>query len=142
LTLEAAPARKFEVASLSGWESANVVRFLMSIEPATPEIKTSIESAMAWFEASKITGFDIVSGLNAAGGRTFALQPNPNAKPLWARFYELGTNRPIFVTREAKVYYNLSDLDQSDPDRGYNWYVNFPQKLVEQDYPKWHAKGY
>ena len=140
ITLEAAPARKFEVASLSGWESANVVRFLMSIEPPSPEVKTAVEGALTWFKASKINGFEVVSSLNAVGGRVFALKANPEAGPLWARFYELSTNRPVFVTREATVFYNLSDLDQSGPNKGYNWYVNAPQKMVENEYPKWEAK--
>jgi PelA/Pel-15E family pectate lyase len=50
ITLESAAARKFEVASLSGWESADIVRFLMSFESPTPEIKNAIESAIAWFQ--------------------------------------------------------------------------------------------
>jgi hypothetical protein len=68
------------------------------------------------------------------------LKTKHNEPPLWARFYELGTNRPIFVTRDVKIYYNLSDLDQSGPGNGYNWYVTQPQKLLEQDYPAWRAK--
>jgi PelA/Pel-15E family pectate lyase len=140
ITLLPAAARKFEVASLSGWESADIVRFLMSIESPTPEIKNAIESAVAWFESMKITGFEVVSSKNAEGGTAFTLVPNPNAKPLWARFYELGTGRPIFVTREPKVYYNLSDLDQSGPGKGYNWYVTQPQSLLDNDYPKWRTR--
>jgi PelA/Pel-15E family pectate lyase len=140
ITLQAAAARAFEVASLSGWESADVVRFLMSMEPPTPEIKNAVESAVAWFESSKITGYEVVSSLNAVGGRVFTLKPNPNAAPLWARFYELGTNRPIFVTRDVKIFYNLSDLDQSGRDKGYNWYVTQPQSLLDNDYPKWRAR--
>jgi PelA/Pel-15E family pectate lyase len=140
ITLEAAPARKFEVASLSGWESVDIVRFLMSVEQPTPEIKNSIESAVAWFKASKITGYEVVSSLNAVGGRMFALKTNPAAPPLWARFYEIGTNRPIFVTREPKIYYNLSDLDQSGTGKGYNWYVTQPASLLEKDYPQWLAR--
>lgn len=140
LTLQPAPARKFEIASLSGWESANIARFLMSIEPPTPAIKTAVKSAVAWFEKSKITGFEVVSGLNSVGGRTYALKPNPVAPPLWARFYELGTNRPVFVTREVKISYSLSEFDQSGPMSGYNWYVTQPQSLLERDYPAWAAK--
>lgn len=139
ITLQAAPARAFEIASLSGWESADVTRFLMSIEP-TPAIATAINSAVAWFEKSKITGFEVVSSLNAVGGRVWTLKPNPDAKPLWARFYELGTNRPVFVTREVQIFYNLSDLDQSGPGGGYHWYVTQPQSLLERDYPAWQAK--
>lgn len=140
LTLEIAPARKFEVASLSGGESANVVRFLMSIEPPSPQVKNAVNSAVEWFNSVKINGYEITSSLNEVGGRVFILQPNPNAGPLWGRFYEIGTNRPMFVTRETKVFYNLSDLDQSGPNKGYNWYVNAPQKMLENEYPKWLAK--
>jgi hypothetical protein len=111
----------------------------MGVENPSPEIRKSIEAAIAWFNSVKVTGYEVVSGLNAVGGRTFALKANPDAGPLWARFYELGTNRPMFVTREPKVYYSLADLDQSGPGRGYNWYVSQPRKLLEQEYPRWKA---
>jgi pectinesterase len=139
LTLAPAPARKFEPASLSGGESVNVVRFLMKLERPGSDIVEAVESAVAWFNAVKINNIEIVKQRTAAGGNAMVAVPNPHAPPLWARFYELGTNRPIFVGRDAVIKYQLADLDQ-ERGQGYDWYVNKPQALLEKDYPKWRAQ--
>jgi PelA/Pel-15E family pectate lyase len=59
--------------------------------------------------------------------------------PLWARFYEIGTNRPIFGGRDAVIRYSLAEVE---PERraGYRWYVDDPRQLLERDYPKWAAR--
>ena len=64
---------------------------------------------------------------------------NSNAPPVWARFYELGTNRPMFVGRDGVVRYNLGEID---PERraGYRWYSSAASVLLEKDYPKWQVK--
>lgn len=140
ITLLPAMGRSFEVPSLSGWESADIVRFLMTEPSPSEQVIEAVEGAVAWFTAVKIQGYEVVPGINAAGGRTYTLKANPQAGPLWARFYELGTNRPIFVTRQSQIFYNLADLDQSGPGNGYNWYVTQPATLLTKDYPRWTAE--
>src|SRR4030095_7860277 len=54
VTLAPAPARKYEVISLSGGESVEVVRFLMSINNPSPAVVEAIESAIKWFEKSQL----------------------------------------------------------------------------------------
>ena len=56
VTFAPAPARKFELASLSGGESVDIVRFLMSIKDPSREVVDSIESAVKWFEQSELKG--------------------------------------------------------------------------------------
>lgn len=56
VTLEPAKARAYELVSLSGQESDNIVLFLMSLENPSQEIRNAIEGAVAWFEKSKIEG--------------------------------------------------------------------------------------
>src|SRR5262249_15948504 len=46
VTFAPAPARKYELVSLSGGESAGIVRFLMSIENPSPVVIDAIESAI------------------------------------------------------------------------------------------------
>ena len=65
--------------------------------------------------------------------------PDPAAPPLWARFYEIGTNRPIFSGRDSVVRYQLSEIEY-ERRNGYRWYVDRPAKLLAEDYPKWNAK--
>jgi PelA/Pel-15E family pectate lyase len=57
VTFKPAAARAFEPVSLSGLESVGIVRFLMRIEHPDKRVITAIESAVAWFEQTKITGF-------------------------------------------------------------------------------------
>ena len=49
-----------------------------------------------WFEASKLTGIRqaVVDGDKK-------IVADPKAPPLWARFYEIGTNRPFFCGRDG-----------------------------------------
>src|SRR5215217_5429666 len=125
VTLAPAPARKFEVVSLSGGESVGIVRFLMSIKDPSPAVVDSIESAIAWFEQSQLKGIKWVNSV---------VLPDPEGGPIWARFYEIGTNRPIFVGRDGVVKYSLAEIEH-ERRTGYNWYVEEPAKLLERDYP-------
>jgi PelA/Pel-15E family pectate lyase len=142
-TLEPATARTFELPSLVSDESASVVRYLMSIERPSAEIIASIEAAARWFERSKIKGMRV---------ETFAVDPvrykyhtskedrrvvlDPNAPPMWARFYELPTNRPFMANRDGKKVYKLADVER-ERRTGYRWYGYFGRDLLEKDYPAW-----
>ncbi|HTK77008.1 MAG TPA: pectate lyase, partial [Gemmataceae bacterium] len=90
-TLAPAKARSYELPSLSGGESVGIVEFLMGIEKPSPEVVRAIKGAVAWFESVKITGIRV----ERRNGDKVVVE-DPNAPPLWARFYELGTNRPFF----------------------------------------------
>ena len=53
-TFAPAPARTFELASLSGGESVEIVRFLMSIKEPSPAVVDAVESAVKWFEQAEL----------------------------------------------------------------------------------------
>ena len=137
LTLAPVAARKFEPASLSGGESLGIVYFLMNLDDPSPAVVASIESAVAWFQANKIEGLELVR--QQTPDADVLVRPNPAAPPLWARFYELNTGRPIFIGRDAIVRYNLSEIER-ERRAGYSWYLTKPRDLIEKDYPKWRAK--
>jgi PelA/Pel-15E family pectate lyase len=138
-TLEPAWARNFEPPSLSGSESVNIVRFLMQTENPTEEICAAIEGAVAWFKAVQISGLRYHRGVSADGQRDGSVEADPNAGPLWARFYELGSDRPIFTGRDKEIQYALSEIER-ERRGGYNYYTTAPQKLLENDYRAWAAK--
>jgi len=60
------------------------------------------------------------------------------APPLWARFYEIGTNRPIFCGRDGIIKYTLAGIEH-ERRIGYSWYTESPAALLEKDYPRWAA---
>ncbi|HEY0728556.1 MAG TPA: pectate lyase, partial [Pyrinomonadaceae bacterium] len=119
VTLAPATARKYEVPSLSGGESVDIVRFLMSIKDPSPSVIESIESAVAWFKQSSVK--------------------DPKGTITWARFYELGTNRPIFVGRDGVIKYNIAEIDE-ERRNNYAWYVDDAAKLLSREYPAWRKK--
>jgi PelA/Pel-15E family pectate lyase len=114
VTLEPRAARTFEPAALSGAESVGIVRFLMR-QPATPRVAGAIHAAVAWLERVRL----------------------PDGR--WARFYEFGTNRPIFAGRDGVVRYNVDEIERERRE-GYAWFGTWPKKLLEQEYPAWKTR--
>lgn len=137
-SLKPAKARAFEPASLTAGESVGIVRFLMLYGKPSPEIVNAIESAIAWYRATKIEGFRWERRATPEGLK-YSLVKDKTAPPMWARFYQIETMKPIFIGRDAVIKYNVSDID---PERqnGYAWYVDEPDELLNKDYPKWKAK--
>jgi PelA/Pel-15E family pectate lyase len=110
----------------------------MDIREPSPEVVNAVESAIAWFERSKIRGIKWTSqpAKSKSGRPERLVVKDPNAGPLWARFYEIQTNRPIFAGRDGVVRYNVMEVE-AERRNGYQWYVNSPATLLEKDYPQW-----
>ncbi|URZ04468.1 pectate lyase [Clostridium felsineum] len=124
VTLKPAGARAYELPSLTASESTNIVKFLET-RPSTPQIAASINGAKNWFKASEINGIRVVK----ANGDVKVVN-DPKAGPIWARFYELGTNKPIFVGRNGNVEYKLSDIE-IERRTGYAWYGSWPSSIIK-----------
>ena len=140
-TLAPAKARSYELPSLSGSESAGIVKFLMGIDHPSPEIVRAVQGAAAWFKESRITGIGLERKPAPGMPKGFdqVVVPDAAAPPLWARFYELNTNRPMFSGRDGIVKYSVAEIEY-ERRNGYRWYVDRPAKLLSDDYPKWAAK--
>ncbi len=134
LTLAPAPARIYEKVSLSGDESVGVVRFLMSLEKGDPRVAKSVEDACRWFQETALHGIRFEKGPGGA-----RLIPDATAPPLWARFYEIGSNRPIFCGTNGQVKYELAAIDE-ERRNGYTWYNDRASKLLNVDLPAWRAR--
>lgn len=140
-TLRPAPARSYEKISLSGSESVGIVRFLMAIERPEPEVAEAVRSAVRWFESAKLVGIRQADKPDPAlpRGRDKVIVWDESAGPLWARFYEIGTNRPIFCGRDGVVKYSLAEIEH-ERRVGYAWYVTEPAALLSKDYPAWETR--
>ncbi len=132
-TLEPRPARAFEPAALSGCESAGILRLLMSLEHPPPEVVRAVEAGVAWFERSRITGIR----LEKAGG-DLRVVADPQAPPLWARFYQIDTNRPVFCGRDGVVRYAMAGID-AERRTGYAWYGRWGD-AVAKAHSQWHRR--
>ena len=138
-TLAPAWARSYEPPSLSGAESVGVVRFLMSVEEPTPAIIAAVEGAAAWFRSATIHGIRLETFTDAEGQKDKRVVADPDAAPIWARFYELGSNRPIFLDRDSVVRYSFSELGQ-ERRNGYAYYGGWAAKFLTDEYPQWREK--
>jgi len=139
VTLLPANARAYELASLSGKESAKIVLLLMSIENPSPEIITAVNSAVAWFEKTKITDLreERVAVPNSKIMEKVMVK-DLNATPLWARFMELEDNTPFFCDRDGIKKSSIAEIGQ-ERRTGYAWYTNEPKEVLKK-YPSWKKK--
>ena len=139
-TFAPAWARNFEPPSLSGSESVGLVKFLMAVEKPAPEIIVAVEGAVAWFQAVPIHGLRVDPAPSADGKRDRHAVADPAAPALWARFYELGTNKPIFTGRDKIIRYDFNAIEQ-ERRAGYAYFGDWPAELLARDYPRWRTKN-
>ena len=132
LTLQASPARNMEPATLSGLESAHILKFLMTISKPTPEVVACIESGLKWFEDAKITG----EGKTKVNGKT-TYEPNAAATEIrWARFYDLTNNQPVFPGRDGNLYDTFAAMAAKNKV-GYDYYTSQSGSIVTNGQKKW-----
>jgi len=130
VTLAPADARSYELASLSGAESAGVLTFLMSLDNPTPEVIRAVNGGVAWFASAKIEGFRYKKSSSERN-----LTKDPSARPLWARFYEIETNRPFFCDRDGVPKYDIEEIG-GERRGGYSWYGNWGESVAKA-YAQW-----
>ncbi len=145
VTLQPTWARAFEPPSICNAESSGVVLLLMDIAHPSKEIITAVENAEAWFNKSKI--FNTRVKTIAAPDTIYRFRRSttdkiivndPAAPPIWTRYYELKTHRPLFCNRDSKFVYSLAEVERERRD-GYGWYTYEPQKVLNK-YPSWRKK--
>lgn len=134
LTLLPCAARNFEPVAATAKESADLVQFLMSLPHPSPEVVAAVDGAMAWFRRTAL--HDLAWGRNAA--REEQLTAAPGAPPLWARLYELETDKPVFGDRDRTVHYAVEEIS---PERrnGYGWYGDWPARIMKT-HQTWRGK--
>ena len=132
LTLAPASARNYEMPSQSGAESAGLAVFLMELPKPDARVVTAVHAAAQWFQKTALR--DVVFR-PAPDGSGRKLLPSPGAGPIWARYYELKTDRPIFGDRDKSIHDDISEISQ-ERRNGYSWFNNGPQRALDH-YAKW-----
>lgn len=132
-TLQPAKARAFEPISLATGESVGIVRFLL-LQPVTPEIEKSVKSAINWFKENKIEGYSYK--VVKQNDKTVRVLAEEKDSVIWARFYDLKANTPIFGDRDGSIKYNYNEVSE-ERRNGYSWYIDFADKLIDKEFPKW-----
>jgi PelA/Pel-15E family pectate lyase len=149
-TFEPRWARSFEPPSIASQESVEIIRFLMEIENPDKRVINAIQSSIKWLDEVKILNTRVLkgdtmsvmverTGVLHSGRRDTFIEHDETAPPIWARFYELNTFRPVFCSRDDTVRYKLADISL-ERRSGYAWYGNWPEKLLHEEYPDWCRK--
>ena len=131
LNLKPTSARNYEMPAQCGSESAGIMRFLMGLPDPNPNTVTAVHAAAAWFEKTKLR--DVA--FKAVGDEGKQLVPAPGAVPLWARYYEIGTDRPVFGDRDKTIHDDVKELS-AERRNGYSWFNESPKRALEQ-YVRW-----
>jgi PelA/Pel-15E family pectate lyase len=139
VTLEPRPGRSYEHPSISGRETVEIVRFLMRRTP-DDEIVAAVDAAADWLRRVAIRGYRLerLEASAPPGGFDLVLRADVDAPRLWARFYEIGTNRPIYSGRDGIVRYALADIEL-ERRTGYDWLGRWPATLIDEEYAAWRA---
>jgi len=139
-TFEPRPARIYEKVSLCGCESVGVVKLLMEIDKPNAEIIEAVQGAVAWFDRAALRGIRQVQKPDQSErGYDKVVISDATAPPIWARFYQIGTNRPIFCGRDGIIKSSLAEIEH-ERRTGYSWYGYWPADLLARDYPTWQKK--
>lgn len=114
LDLKPAWARRFEPPAACAGESLGVMRLLLQIALFTNEAKylEPLPAAFDWYRRSQLP------------------------EGLWARFYELKTNRPLYFTKDYRLTYSDADVPTHYAFKG-----NWNPRAIEAQYNEILQKG-
>ncbi|WP_198663172.1 pectate lyase [Paraliobacillus zengyii] len=124
ITYEAKEARSYEHPSISGQESVGIIRYLMS-RPQTVRINQSVKAALEWLDEVKLENTRYISG--DPNDEYFVEDTNSTA---WYRFYEIGTNKPIFSGRDGVIKYDIMEIEE-ERRNGYSWGGHWGTSLLD-----------
>jgi PelA/Pel-15E family pectate lyase len=108
--------------------------FLMQEPESSPQIIAAVNAAAAWFEETKIR--DVAFRATGDSGRL--LVDAPGNGPIWARYYEIASDRPIFGDRDKSIHDNVNEISK-ERRNGYAWYRDTPTKALQR-YSEWRKK--
>ena len=126
LTLAITSARNYEPAALAAPESAAVLRYLMGLPRRNAAVETAIGAAADWLRTSAIYGQAWRDANDGLGRRLIA---DPAAPLLWARFYTVDRNQPLFGDRDKTLHDDYMELS-TGRRRGYAWFGTGPGAVL------------
>jgi len=133
LTLQPTSARNYEMPSLASGESADITLFLMQMTSSSDEVVGAINDATAWFTKTQLR--DVA--FRNVGNQGRQLISDPGSGPLWSRYYEIGSDRPVFGDRDKSIHDEVNEIS-FERRRGYAWFTD-KGNVVLQSYAKWKA---
>lgn len=127
-TLEPVWARSYEMPAYATSESVGVIKLLqrhrLHYDENAADIDTRIESAIKFLRELQLFNREWEGYYDPRKGKPF-----PTGRPIWARFYDLNTERPIFANRGREIVRNIKEVK---PERlhGYGWFITAAESLM------------
>lgn len=135
-TYAPAKARAYELPSYCSQESANILKFLMSLPDPDDRVKRAVHGGMRWFDVNKIKGVRLVRDTDEKGEIVNTrLVADAAAPTLWARYYDLENCRPYVCDRDGVPRLTLEEIGL-ERRNGYGWYDERPGEIFEI-YDRW-----
>lgn len=133
LTLAPVGARNFEPIALASDESADLLIFLMKRPDPSPATIDAVRDGVEWLKAHALYGVAWLRNEDASGDRRLVVKDG--AGPLWSRYYDIATGRPIFGDRDKTIHDNIDEIS-AERRNGYSWFNTGPAKAIIA-YEKW-----
>jgi PelA/Pel-15E family pectate lyase len=130
LTLAPVGARNFEPAALSSNESARLLVVLMQQPSPSPQTIAAVHAGIAWLRSVAMRDKVWTPAADATGIAGKHLADKPGAGPIWARFYDMHTLKPIFGDRDKSIHDDVNDLSL-ERRNGYSWFSAAPAHAIE-----------
>ncbi len=135
LTLAPASARNYEPPALCSGESAKALAFLMSLPKPSPAVVDAVKGGIATLKSLAVRDRAWIKVDEAQGRR---LVEQPGAGPLWARYYDATTLKPVFGDRDKSLHDDVNEISL-ERRNGYAWWGNWPVKTLAA-YEAWVAR--
>ncbi len=138
-------ARTFEPAAFAGGESADIVHFLMRVADPDSTAIDAVTGAVEWYNRSAISGIRIetveaptMRYLYHTTSTDRIVVKDSTSPQIWARFYDLQSNRPVFCNRDGEMVSSLAEVER-ERRTGYSWYTYEPAEVLKQ-FESWRAR--
>lgn len=132
-TLEPVAGRNYEPPALASGESADLLLYLMSLPDPSPAEITAIHAGVAWLKGTALRDKAWTGGKGDPRGRRLIDQPG--APPIWARYYGVADQKPVFGERDKTLRDDANELSL-ERRNGYAWFSAGPQKAIDA-YAEW-----
>ncbi len=130
-------ARAKEPPSISGAESAELLKFLMREADDSPSARKAIQSGVDWLQAHKIT--NLRQTKNELGKTDYVIDEK-STEVYWARFYDLKTQLPIFAGAQDGIIYSTFSEMAKNNKVAYDYFTTKPRDVVTKEVPRWKKR--
>lgn len=161
-----AQGRIFEIPSVSTRQTNRILWLLGRVKNPSEHVLDAYINAIGWLKSVKIDGysyekipnpfypgnFSLVIKEDPLAPRSivkqfnykpydWVLKPSSGKKQLWASFYDLEKNIPVFSDWTGKAYYSLSDIQYERRVNYSPWYADWSSNTIGSSWDHWKWKN-